>query len=252
MKNRIALNIRKVLPFPSRRAIVRLTCWPPVGKVRFGSLSRLKPISPVWGWDRGLPIDRYYIEKFLDKHCQDIKGHVLELSDNTYTLKFGGENVKKSSVLHVAEQKKFVTIIGDLTNAHNIPSDTFDCFILTQTLQVIFDIPTAIKNVYRILKPGGVTLTTVPGISKISRYDMDRWGYYWSFTTLSIRHLFEQEFPSDHIEIKAYGNVLSSISFLHGLATSELNQKELDYIDPDFELLITIRAQKPFVKEKGE
>jgi SAM-dependent methyltransferase len=245
MKNLLMMKARQVLPSSTRRTIVRYTRWPPVGLVRFGSLGRLKPISPVWGWDRGLPVDRYYIEKFLEHHHQVIRGHVLELGDNTYTLKYGGDRITKSSVLHVAEQKEFVTIIGDLTNADHIPSNTFDCFILTQTLQAIFDVPSAIKTVYRILKPGGVTLTTVPGISKISRYDMDRWGYYWSFTTQSIRRLFETEFPSDLLEVEAYGNVLTSISFLHGLAASELKRKQLDYFDPDFELLITVKAQKP-------
>jgi SAM-dependent methyltransferase len=249
MKEHLVMRARKILPLATRRAIIRYTRWPPVGLVRFGSLARLKPISPVWGWDRGVPIDRYYIESFLNKHRDDVKGHVLEVGDNTYTLKYGSEKIKQSSVLHVAQQKEFVTIIGDLTNAAHIPSNTFDCFILTQTLQAIFDVSAALKTVFRILKPGGVTLTTVPGISKISRYDMDRWGYYWSFTSQSIRRLFEEVFPSDHVEVEVFGNILSSIAFLHGLATSELKRKQLDYSDPDFELIITIRAQKPLVEE---
>ena len=32
------------------------------------SISRhIRPISKKWGFDRGLPIDRYYIEKFLNE-----------------------------------------------------------------------------------------------------------------------------------------------------------------------------------------
>ena len=38
---------------------------PPVGEVRFGSLRMVTPISTNWGLDRGLPIDRYYIERAL-------------------------------------------------------------------------------------------------------------------------------------------------------------------------------------------
>jgi SAM-dependent methyltransferase len=224
---------------------VRYTRWPPVGWVNFGSLRRLKPISPYWGSERGQPIDRYYIENFLSRQASDIRGRVLEIGDNVYTCQFGGDRVTKSDVLHVAEDRPKVTIIGDLTNGDLIPSDTFDCVILTQTLQVIFDVSKALQTVYRILKPGGITLITIPGISKISRYDMDRWGHYWSFTSSSARRLFEISFPRENIQIEAYGNVLAATAFLHGLASEELNKKELDFFDPDYELLIAARVEKP-------
>jgi SAM-dependent methyltransferase len=195
--------------------------------------------------ERGLPVDRYYIEQFLAQNKRDIQGRVLEIGDDTYTRKFGEDRVSQSDVLHVSEQRHRVTIIGDLVQADKIPSNAFDTVILTQTLQVIYDTTGAIRTVYRILKPGGIVLVTVAGISKISRYDMDRWGYYWSFTTKSIRRLFEAAFPEENIKVEAHGNVLAAISFLHGLAAEELRQKELEYSDPDYELLITLRAVKP-------
>jgi SAM-dependent methyltransferase len=244
MKEQLRSFAQQILPVTARRKIVGFTRWPPVRLVRFGSLRRLKPISQLWGTERGQPIDRYYIEQFLTAHIQDVNGHVLEIGDNNYTRKFGGDRVTQSDVLHVAEHKPQVTIIGDLTNADHIPSDTFDCIILTQVLQVIYDVPAALRTVQRILKPGGVALVTTAGISKISRYDMDRWGYYWNFTTCSIQRLFEAVFPTTNIQVEAYGNVLAAIAFLHGLASNELRQKELAYIDPDYELLITVRAVK--------
>ena len=228
-----------------RRKIIRYTRWPPVGLVRFGSLRRLKPISPDWGMERGQPIDRYYIERFLAQHASDIQGRVLEIGDNTYTCQFGQERVTESVVLHVAEQKERVTLIGSLTDRQTIPAASFDCLVVTQTLQAIFDIQAAIETIYHCLKPGGVALITVPGISKISRHDMDRWGYYWSFTTRSIEALFTAVFPRTHLQIEAHGNVLVAISFLHGLAIQELRSKELDYCDRDYEVLITVRAEKP-------
>lgn len=245
MKEEFQTLAQQVLPVTIRRKIVRYSRWPLVGMVRFGSLRRLKPISSEWGSERGQPIDRYYIEQFLAKHTQDIWGHVLEIGTDRYTRQFGENRVARSDVLHVAETRPGTTLIADLQKADHIASETFDCIILTQTLNAIYDVPAAVRTIYRILKPGGVVLATVPGISKISRYDMDRWGYYWSFTTKSIRLLFEATFPAKKIEVKAYGNVLVAISFLHGLATSELRQKELDYHDPDYELLITVRAVKP-------
>lgn len=245
MKEQLNELGRKYLSKSTRQRIIRYTRWPPVGWARLGSLRRLRPISPDWGMERGQPIDRYYIENFLAVHTADVQGHVLEIGSNTYTRRFGGDQVTQSVVLHVAEQKDVVTLIGDLTTGENMPADAFDCVILTQTLNAIFDVAAATQTVHRILKPGGVALITVPGISKISRYDMDRWGYYWSFTTASMMRLMTAVFPPDCVQIAAHGNVLAAIAFLHGLSSQELRRRELDTIDPDYELLITVRAAKP-------
>jgi SAM-dependent methyltransferase len=245
LRNLLRAGARLLLPVSTRRRLVRLTRWPPVGRVRFGSLRRLKPISRDWGLERGQPIDRYYIEGFLARQAADIQGCVLEIGDNTYTRRFGQGRVSDSVVLHVAEQKEHVTLIGSLTDTGSIPTAAFDCLIVTQTLQLIYDVPSAVRTIHQALKPGGVALITVPGISQISRYDMDRWGHYWSFTTRSVAELFTAVFPPHHLQIKAHGNVLAAVSFLHGLAAEELAPEELDWIDPDYELLITLRAVKP-------
>jgi len=244
LARRVLPLARRVLPLAARRQLVRLTRWPPVGFVRFGSLGRVRPISAYWGSERGQPVDRYYISQFLAGNAADVKGHVLEIGTDAYTRQFGGGKVTKSDVLHVAENRPEVTIIGDLTSAKHIADDTFDCVILTQTLNAIFDVAAAVRTVYRILKPGGVTLVTVPGISKVVRYDMDRWGYYWSFTTKSAERLFHDVFPPKNVEIDARGNVLAAVSFLHGVASNELRRRQLDFVDPDYQLLITIRAVK--------
>jgi len=218
---------------------------PPVGRVGFASLRRTTPISRVWGSDRGLPIDRYYIERFLSVHASDVRGHVLEIGSDTYTRRFGGDQVARSDVLFVAEGNPKATIVADLTSNNHIPSGIFDCILLTQTLQFIYDVRAALRTLDRILKPDGILLATFPGISQISRYDMDRWGDYWRFTSLSSRRLFEEVFPSAQVTVEAHGNVLTALTFLHGLAVQELRQEELDFQDPDYEVLIAVRAVKP-------
>lgn len=238
-------RVRHWIPKSARRKMGPLTRWPPVGWVRFGHLRRLHPISTQWGSERGTPIDRYYIEQFLTLQAADVRGEVLEIGTNRYTRTFGGERVTHSEVLHVSEQSSEVTMIGDLTSAEQIASGHFDCIIVTQTLQFIFDVPAALRTCFRILKPDGVLLMTIPGISKISRYDMDRWGHYWSFTSASARRLVtEAGFPSSQVEVTAHGNVLAAVAFLHGLALEEMKRHELDERDTDYELLITVRAVK--------
>ncbi|WP_200929927.1 class I SAM-dependent methyltransferase [Nostoc piscinale] len=216
----------------------------PVGWINFGSLGRLKPIRTDFGLGRGLAIDRYYIENFLALYAEEIQGHVLEIKEPLYTEKFGGDRITKSDVLHVEAGNPKATIVADLTNADHLSSDTFDCIILTQTLQFIYNVPAAIKTLHRILKPRGVLLVTVSGISQISSEDMERWGQYWSFTALSIQKLFQEVFEPDKIEVTSYGNVLSAIALLHGIVTEEIEQSKLNYHDPEYQVLITARAVK--------
>jgi len=223
----------------------------PAGWVRLGSLRRVTPLSSDFGYDRGMPIDRFYIEKFIANHETEIRGHVLEIADDNYTRQFGGDRVVKSDVLHVSTEDPKATLVGDLTSADHIPSDTFDCIIITQTLQLIYDVRAALQTIYRILKPGGVVIATFPGISRISRYDAERWGHYWAFTSLSARRLFCEVFPEGQIQISAYGNVLSAAGFLYGMATEELKEKELEHFDPDYEVIIGVRAVKPANSDGG-
>jgi SAM-dependent methyltransferase len=220
--------------------------WPRIGELQFGSLRRTRPISRIFGLDRGLPIDRYYIETFLSTNSKDIQGRVLEIGDDTYTKKFGTSQVTKSDVLHVVEGNVKATILADLINADNIPSDTFDCIIITQTLQMIYDLHSAINHLYRILKPKGVILATSHGITKIARRKgRDPWGEYWHLTTQSAWLLFRERFPDESIRVSCYGNILTAIAYLHGLATEEFRTDELDYLDPDYEVIVAVRAVKP-------
>ena len=198
-----------------------------------------------WGGGRGQIVDRYYIERFLEENANDVRGHVLDFFDDAYARQFGGVNVTKVDVLHLTPENPRATIIADLSNGSKIPSDTFDCIICTQVILFVFDLPAAIKTLYRILKPGGVVLITSPGIQKISRGDMEMSGEYWRFTTLSLRRLFEEEFPCGCVQVKASGNVLAATAFLYGLAVEDLRCNDLDYHDPNFPVSIGLRAVKP-------
>jgi len=152
-------------------------------------------------------------------------------------------NITKLEILSYKENMN-ATIVGDLTNIETLPENKIDCFICTQTLQFIYDFRAAIEGSHFVLKKNGVMLATCAGITQISRYDMDRWGDYWRFTTLSTLRLFEEVFGRGNVEVDCYGNVLSTISFLEGIGAEELTKEELDYRDRDYELLITIVATK--------
>ncbi|HWJ55601.1 MAG TPA: glycosyltransferase [Vicinamibacterales bacterium] len=225
----------RVLPPADRR--------PPLGRVRFGDLRRVTPISPDFGFDRGLPVDRYYIEKFLARHASEIAGRVLEVGDDSYTRRFGGVRVTRADILHVHAGNPRATFVGDLTDPSVLPENTFDCIVLTQTLHLIYDVRLAIDRLRRALAPGGVLLVTAPGISAIDRGE---WGstWFWSFTAVSMRRLFGEVFGEAAVMLEEYGNVLSATAFLQGLAVEELTRDDLAPLDHAYPVILGVRARK--------
>jgi SAM-dependent methyltransferase len=216
----------------------------------FCSIRRLHPIRYNFGLGAGKSPARYYIDNFVAEHAGDVHGRVLEIGDNHYTHQFGGEHVLRSDVLNVRPNIPGTTIVADLSCAEHIPSEIFDCIIFTQTLYCIYDVQAAIQTLWRILKPGGVLLVTLPGICQIDRDGMDKWGDYWRFTTLSAQSLFTEAFSDNYTEVKAHGNVLTAMALLFGILSKELRQEELDYYDPNYEVIITVRAVKPHSREE--
>ena len=211
----------------------------------FAALRRVTPFRPAFGWYRGQCIDRYYIEKFLSEHSQDIQGHVLEVAEPIYTRQFGGERVTASDVIDLDRNNSKATIYDDLTSAASIPDNTFNCIICTQTLLCIYDFHAAIRTLQRILKPGGVLLATVPGIAQLCPESMIGAGTdCWRFTRHSAQRAFGEVFGEETVGVRTYGNVLTGVAILHGLVSKELTAEELDHHDPDYEVTIAVRAIK--------
>jgi SAM-dependent methyltransferase len=209
---------------------------------RLGTLRRTTPLSAQWGFDRGTPVDRYYIEQFLAAHRADIQGRVLEIKDSAYTDRLGA-GVTRRDVLDISPANPLATFVADLAAADHVPSSTFDCFILTQTLHLIYDTPAAIRHAHRVLRPGGVLLATLPALSRVSA-GVGTGGDYWRFTVASAAALFGAAFGAGRVAVGSRGNVLSAVAFLTGMAGEELRRPELEADDPYFPVLITVRAVK--------
>jgi SAM-dependent methyltransferase len=224
---------------------------PQPGAIDFGDLRRVAPIGrefgldrPLPGSERGSPVDRHYIERFLESHAGDIHGRVLEIGDDAYTRRYGGDKVTRRDVLNITADNPDATIVADLADAPQIADATFDCVILTQTLHLIYDARSAIRTLHRILKPEGILLMTVPGITLVPTTSV--WGHtwYWAFTELAVRRMLAEVFDPSRIEIASGGNVLTAMAFLHGLAAQELTQREFSIEDPDYPLILATRARK--------
>ncbi len=211
--------------------------------IEWGSLRHLSPVSRVWGLDRGRPVDRYYIEQFLQRHAQDITGRILEVKDATYSSRFGA-GVTAIDVVDIASENPDATLVADLGKPGSLPKNRFDCFILTQTVHIVYEAEEVVRNAFRTLRPGGAVLVTLPCVSRID-YESGVDGDFWRFTPASARRLFEGVFGPENVEIESWGNVLACTAFLQGMAQEELHPQELVHNDPYFPLLVTVRAVKP-------
>ena len=201
----------------------------------------LKPLSVKFGFDRGKPIDRYWIEDFLDKNKKLIKGKCLEITDNYYTRKFGGVDVRVSDVLDINKSNRGASIIGDLRDLSSTVKDNeYDCIILTHVLGLIDDIDKAVSEIYRILKPEGSILITSSCFSQ----DFGEPKNYWRFTSEGMRFLLEKSFKKAKIRVYSYGNVLAGQCFWVGMSQEDIERKVLEYNDRRYPCIVAARAIK--------
>lgn len=216
----------------------------PPSPFSFGDFG-MKPMTTDWGFSRGLPVDRPYIEQFLSQHALCIQGHVLEVGDCVYTQEYGGERVSQSDILDNNNHSRKATIVEDITDARTIMANTYDCLIFTQVLVLIRHCDKALAEMNRILKPGGTALITVPGISHISPLPNEAAHWSWSFYPNTLRWLLEEaKFEKKSIDIQSYGNLKTTVAFLAGLAQQDLEKQDYIINDPSYPLIVTARACK--------
>jgi SAM-dependent methyltransferase len=212
-------------------------------KVDFGDLNRLEPFCRSYGFTRGTAIDRYYIERFLEQNASLIEGRTLEVLNNVYTKRYGGTRVTHSDVLDIDTANPTATIHDDLRTLATIPDAQYDCVVLTQTLHVIDDDESVLRQIHRILKPQGRLLLTVPCISKVGRQAIDG-TWYRFYTDHGIRFLLDKAFQPSDYSVEYHGNVLTATAFLYGLAIHELEPGAFETDDPEFPLIVGVVARK--------
>ncbi len=207
-----------------------------------GHIGEVEPVSRSFGYDRGTPVDRYYIETFLAEHAHLIAGRTLEIGDDSYTEQFGGGATTRRDVLHI-DPDCAATYHGDLSQNGTLPPNTFDCAVITQTLHLIYDMPAAVAQLREAMRPGGTLLITVPGISPVAK---DVWGdtWYWSLTLASLTRMLDDAFGTGRAEVRAYGNAFSATAFLQGFACEELDRAKLDVFDLMYPVTVAAKVTR--------
>jgi SAM-dependent methyltransferase len=202
----------------------------------------LEPLSDRYGFDRGTPLDRHYIEAFLVEHRDAIRGSVLEVQDDTYMTAFGADRVAMRTVVDIDPANPRATLIADLSERRSLPADAYDCIILTQTLHLIRRPEACVENCFRALRPGGTLLATAPSLSRLSPTYPN--ADFWRFTPAGLAELFGSHWPGT-VSIRAYGNLRSCIGFLIGDVVEEVPEAVLDRSDPRYPLTVAVAAAKP-------
>jgi SAM-dependent methyltransferase len=223
-----------------RRGTVRARCvLRGFDTPRWGNLRRTTPFSEVFGFDRGTPIDRYYLDKFLDANRHHITGDVLEIQLPTYTERFG-VGVRVAHTLDIRRDSQ-PTYVCDLAKSGDVvPTGRYDCFLLPNTAQHVPDLEPALHHALRVVRPGGVILASAAGFLPLISDGAD----YWRLTVDGWKLLASRVWPECQTDVQSHGNCLAAIASMHGLAAEELTTRELDVSDRRYPVLITVRCLK--------
>jgi SAM-dependent methyltransferase len=237
----IVSTVWKHSPAFVRDAALAVNRRRPGNRVRWGNMRRTRPFGIHYGYDRGTPVDRHYLESFLATHRARIAGRVLEVKDATYTRKFASGAVEPV-VVDIDPDNPQADLVADLCVPGSLGDETFDCVIFTQTLQFLAEPGIALANLWAALRPGGALLVSAPAISPV-----DAWfeNDYWRVTPAGLRRLVGVHCPgATTVEATGYGNCLAAVAAIHGLALQEVSVAEVDDLDPALPLLSTALVVK--------
>ncbi len=197
----------------------------------------VQPVSRTFGYERGQPIHRYYVQRFFETHSGHIRGHCLEFHDPGY-VRTGKPS--RIDVLDLSAENPHATIVADLTKPNNLASDTFDCIVCVHVLHLVYEADVFAKELHRLLAPGGTLLLAVPGTSMID----PNWTEYRRWTGLGVQTLLGQFFRPSDIVVETYGNSLAAAAEMRGLASDEIAPWELNAKDDLFQVEVCGLAVK--------
>lgn len=201
-----------------------------------------EPVSDSYGFDRGTPVDRHYIGRFLDRHAAAVRGDVAEVKDDAYTRRYG-TGLRSVTVVDIDPANPAATLVADLTAAGSLPAASLDCVICTQTAQFLTDPALALRNCRQALRPGGTLLLTAPTVGRLSRSapEADR----WRVTPAGLRELFARAGWDGPVRVTGYGNLRACLAMLVGEAAEEVGPARLAPWDPRYPLLACAAAYAP-------
>jgi len=211
--------------------------WPvPV----WGNMRRAEPFSDSYGTDRGTPVDRHFLRRFLERHRSDIRGTVMEMERPEWVECFGVE-VDRLDIVDINPANLEANRVLDLCEPDLLPNATYDCMLVTQTLQYVASPASVLRNLGAALAPGGTLFLSVPVISRLDA-NSGPTGDRWRFSPAGLRLLLEDTLPGVRAEVVGFGNLPAALAFLAGLAAEELSARDLELQDERFPIIACARV----------
>ena len=197
------------------------------------------PLSDDYGFGRGQPLDRRYIEEFLSHHRDAISGSVLEVGDPRYSKQFGQGRVAATTVVDIDPSNPGATLVADLNEPGSLPADAFDCIILTETLHLLAWPEVCLVNCETALRSGGCLLLTVPALKRQSprRPESD----FWRFTPAGLDLLLRRNWHGP-FSVSSFGNLRVCVGFLLAHVVEDFPEEDFVLNDPRFPLTVAAHA----------
>jgi SAM-dependent methyltransferase len=208
----------------------------PVGHIDFGDLKRKLPFCSQFGHFRGNPIDRYYLDRFIDEIRSEVKGVTLEIGgsrSNRELYRFKNT----TSYLAMDLSGPDLDIAGDAHDPNVVEKESMDTILLFNVLEHCERPWVVADNIYQWLKPQGQVFCMVPTAQRVHRVPQD----YWRILPDALNSIFSR-FPRRKLYV--YGNPLTTIAANYGIAAEELTREELDCHHENYPVANCIHAQK--------
>src|SRR4030095_1782745 len=98
------------------------------------------------------------------------------------------------------------TYLCDLAAADIVPSASYDCFLLPNTLCFLRHLEIALCHARRIVRPGGLILATIPGFVPLTPDAAD----YWHASADGWRETTARAWPDCETRVESHGNCLAA------------------------------------------
>jgi SAM-dependent methyltransferase len=201
------------------------------------TIAGCRPVNLDHGVYQGVPIARFYVDRFLERLAPSVSGDVLEFGHPTYAARLSC----RYDILDIDGANRQATIVGDICDprlAERVAA-RFDFVIATAVLQLVDDPRAAARNLHALLRPGGVLIAAEKCVSKIDSWfgPVDR----WRFTPNGLRHLLA---PFSRVEVESFGNIYAICAYLQGIPASQVEADKLAHSDPEHPLVAAAYAEK--------
>ena len=210
---------------------------PRPGTVRFGDFGRLWPFSQRFGFDRGAPVDRYYLQQFVRSIRPIVRGRCLEIGGSLKNNWFYRFDVDEFRTLELEQSKRADDLVGDAADPGVLDPASWDSILAFHVLEHCPNPFAVVSNMCAWLKAGGHACIVVPCAQRVHNHPGD----YWRFMPDGLRVLFRD---FSEVDVSTYGNPLTVVSNYVGLSHTELVAEDMDAVHPDYPVLACVVARK--------